>query len=186
MGSVTTITEDEHPRPDTTIESLAGLRPAFAKDGTVAAGNASGINDGAAAVVLMREDDAIAQGREPLARLLDWSRAALDPSMMGFAPTLAVERLLARTGMTMSDLDVIELNEAFAAQVVAVMRATGMSDEQVKPNGDRIAFGHPVGATGAILTVKLVHDLRDRNLTRGMVTLCIGGGQALAAIFERI
>lgn len=106
--------------------------------------------------------------------------------MMGFAPTLAVERLLARTGMTMNDLDVIELNEAFAAQVVAVMRATGMSDEQVKPSGGAIAFGHPVGATGAILTVKLVHDLRDRNLTRGMVTLCIGGGQALAAIFERI
>jgi acetyl-CoA C-acetyltransferase len=185
-GDVTTVVLDEHPRPDTDLDSLARLRPAFATDGTVTAGNASGINDGAAAVVLMREDDAIAQGREPLARLVDWSRAALDPSVMGFAPTIAVERLLERTGLAMSDLDVIELNEAFAAQVLAVMRATGMSEEQVNPNGGAIAFGHPVGATGAILTVRLVHDLRDRDLTRGMVTLCIGGGQALAAIFERI
>ncbi len=185
-GAITTIADDEHPRPETDLDSLANLRPAFAKDGTVTAGNASGINDGAAAVVLMREDDASAQGREPLARLVDWSRAALEPSLMGFAPTLAVERLLDRTHLAIEDLDVIELNEAFAAQVLAVMRATGMSDEQVNPNGGAIAFGHPVGATGAILTASSCTTSGLDDLQAGMVTMCIGGGQALAAIFERI
>jgi acetyl-CoA C-acetyltransferase len=184
-GAVTTVTDDEHPRPDTDLESLAKLRPAFAKDGTVTAGNSSGINDGGAAVVLMREDDAIARGLAPKMRLVAWAKGALDPQLMGFAPSIAVERVLSKAGMSINDIDVIELNEAFAAQVLAVMRATGMAEDKVNPNGGAIAFGHPVGATGAILTVKLAHDLHRRGLDTGMVTMCIGGGQALAAIFQR-
>jgi acetyl-CoA C-acetyltransferase len=181
----TTVTEDEHPRPDTSLESLASLRPAFVDGGTVTAGNSSGINDGGAAVILMREDDAVAQGLAPQMRLVAWAKGAMDPQLMGYAPTIAVKRVLGKTGMAIKDIDVIELNEAFAAQVLAVMRDTGMSEEQTNPNGGAIAFGHPVGATGAILTVKLAHDLIDRDLSTGMVTMCIGGGQALAAIFAR-
>lgn len=181
----TTVLEDEHPRPDTTLESLASLRPAFASEGTVTAGNSSGINDGGAAVILMREDEAVARGLTPQMRLVGWAKGAMDPQLMGYAPTIAVKRVLEKTGMTIEDIDIVELNEAFAAQVVAVMRDTGMSEEQTNPNGGAIAFGHPVGATGAILTVKLAHDLIDRDLNTGMVTMCIGGGQALAAIFAR-
>jgi acetyl-CoA C-acetyltransferase len=139
----------------------------------------------AAAVVLLREEDAVRDGREPLLRIKAWARGGIDPSHMGYAPALAVPRALAKAGMSMSDLDVVELNEAFASQVVAVMRDTGMTPEQTNPNGGAIAFGHPVGATGAILTTRLAYDLRDRDLQTGMVTLCIGGGQALAVIFER-
>ncbi|MDO8307258.1 MAG: thiolase family protein [Actinomycetota bacterium] len=182
---VTLVTEDEHPRPETTIDDLSRLRPAFADEGTVTAGNSSGINDGGAAVVLMREKDAQAQGLTPRMRLVSWAKGAMDPQLMGFAPAVAVERVLQASGMTIDDIDVIELNEAFAAQVVAVMRATGMSPDRTNPNGGAIALGHPVGATGAILTVKLAHDLADRDLQTGMVTMCIGGGQALAAVFER-
>lgn len=181
----TTVAEDEHPRPDTSLESLASLRPAFADGGTVTAGNSSGINDGGAAVILMREDDALSQGLAPQMRLVAWAKGAMDPQLMGYAPTIAVKRVLDKSGMSMKDIDVIELNEAFAAQVLAVMRDTGMSEEQTNPNGGAIAFGHPVGATGAILTVKLAHDLIDRDLSTGLVTMCIGGGQALAAIFAR-
>lgn len=181
----TTVAEDEHPRPDTSLESLASLRPAFVDGGTVTAGNSSGINDGGAAVILMREDDALSQGLAPQMRLVAWAKGAMDPQLMGYAPTIAVKRVLDKTGMSMKDIDVIELNEAFAAQVLAVMRDTGMSEEQTNPNGGAIAFGHPVGATGAILTVKLAHDLIDRDLSTGLVTMCIGGGQALAAIFAR-
>lgn len=184
-GSVTEVSADEHPRPDTTADALADLRPAFDKEGTVTAGNSSGINDGGAAVVLMRESEARALGRAPLARLVDWAGAAMDPQLMGVAPVIAVRQVLERTSMAMADIDIIELNEAFAAQVVAVMRATGMSPEQVNPLGGAIALGHPVGATGAILTVKLVHALHDLDAERGLVTMCIGGGQALAAVFER-
>jgi acetyl-CoA C-acetyltransferase len=151
----------------------------------VTAGNSSGINDGGAAVILMREDEAVARGLTPQMRLVGWAKGAMDPQLMGYAPTIAVKRVLEKTGMTIEDIDIVELNEAFAAQVVAVMRDTGMSEEQTNPNGGAIAFGHPVGATGAILTVKLAHDLIDRDLNTGMVTMCIGGGQALAAIFAR-
>lgn len=176
---------DEHPRPGTSLADLATLRPAFAGDGTVTAGNSSGINDGAAAVVLMRESEAQAQGLPVLGRLVGWESAALEPEIMGYAPTQAITRLLSRLGMTVDDLDVVELNEAFAAQVVAVVRDAGLDPERTNPHGGGIALGHPVGATGAILTVKLLHDLRRRGLERGMVTMCIGGGQALAAVFER-
>jgi acetyl-CoA C-acetyltransferase len=184
-GKTTTVDTDEHPRAGTTVETLASLVPSFAKDGTVTAGNSSGINDGAAAVVLMREDDAKRDGRLPMLRLRAWARGALEPGLMGFAPAIAIPRALAKAGMSITDLDVVELNEAFAAQVVAVMRATNMTEEQTNPNGGAIAFGHPVGATGAILTTRLAYYLRDQNLQAGMVTMCIGGGQALAAIFER-
>lgn len=176
---------DEHPRPGTSLADLAALRPAFAGDGTVTAGNSSGINDGAAAVVLMRESEAQAQGLPVLGRLVGWESAALEPEIMGYAPTQAITRLLSRLGMTVDDLDVVELNEAFAAQVVAVVRDAGLDPERTNPHGGGIALGHPVGATGAILTVKLLHDLQRRGLERGMVTMCIGGGQALAAVFER-
>lgn len=184
-GKTNSVTVDEHPRADTTLERLASLRPSFGSDGTVTAGNSSGINDGAAAVVLMRESDAISQGRAPLLRLRAWARAGLEPGLMGYAPAIAIPRALALAGMSVSDLDVVELNEAFAAQVVAVMRATNLTEKQTNPNGGAIAFGHPVGATGAILTTRLAYDLKDRDLQTGMVTMCIGGGQALAAIFER-
>jgi acetyl-CoA C-acetyltransferase len=181
----TVVDADEHPRPSTTAEDLAALRPAFASDGTVTAGNSSGINDGAAAVVLMRESDARARGLAVLGRLVGWQSAALEPEIMGYAPTTAIARLLDRLGLAASDLDVVELNEAFAAQVVAVIRDAGLDPERTNPNGGGIALGHPVGATGAILVVKLLHDLHRRDLERGMVTMCIGGGQALAAVFER-
>jgi acetyl-CoA C-acetyltransferase len=184
-GKTTTVTIDEHPRAGTTVETLALLVPSFAKDGTVTAGNSSGINDGAGAVVLMREEDAIREGRQPMLRLRAWGRGGLEPGLMGFAPSIAIPRALAKAGMSIEDLDVVELNEAFAAQVVAVMRTMKMTEEQTNPNGGAIAFGHPVGATGAILTTRLAYDLRDRDLQTGMVTMCIGGGQALAAIFER-
>ena len=184
-GATTVVETDEHPRPQTTVEALAALRPAFAANGTVTPGNSSGINDGAAAVVVMLEETAARLGRPARMRLRAWSSAALEPGLMGYAPTIAVGRALDRAGLSMSELDVIELNEAFAAQVVAVVRDTGMDPDKVNPNGGAIALGHPVGATGAILTVKLMHDLADRDLQFGMVTMCIGGGQALAAIFER-
>lgn len=185
-GSVTTVAADEHPRPDTTIEALSKLRPSFHSDGTVTAGNASGINDAGAATVVMRESDARARGLTPVARLVDWAAAGCDPSMMGYAPVYAIPKALQRAGMSIADIDVVELNEAFAAQVVAVVRDAGLDPERTNPNGGAIALGHPVGATGAILTSKLIHDLHQGDKQTGMVTMCIGGGQALAAIFERI
>lgn len=185
-GAVTVVDADEHPRPDTTMEALAKLRPSFDSSGTVTAGNASGINDAGAATVLMRESDARARGLTPMARLVDWAAAGCDPSLMGYAPVYAIPTVLERTGMSIQDIDVVELNEAFAAQVVAVVRDAKLDPERTNPNGGAIALGHPVGATGAILTTKLIHDLQRRNLQTGMVTMCIGGGQALAAIFERV
>jgi len=149
---------DEHPKA-TTPEALAALRPAFQKDGTVTAGNASGINDGAAALVLAREDAAEAAGLEPMARLIGYAHAGVAPRVMGIGPVPAVEALLARTGLGVGDFDVVESNEAFAAQAIAVNRALGLDPERVNPNGGAIALGHPVGATGAILTVKAIHDL---------------------------
>ena len=185
-GDVTVVDTDEHPRPDSTMEGLARLRPSFDKEGTVTPGNSSGINDAGAAVVLMREEDAKAQGLQPLGRLVGWGQGGLDPSIMGYAPVIAIKNVLDRLGMTIGDLDVVEFNEAFAAQVVAVVRDAGLDPERTNPNGGAIALGHPVGATGALLTVKMLYDMAHRDLERGMVTMCIGGGQALAAVFERI
>jgi acetyl-CoA C-acetyltransferase len=174
---------DEHPRPDATLEGLAALRPAFRPDGTVTAGNASGINDGAAAVVLMRESEAQRRGLRWRLRFLGAAVAGVEPEVMGFAPALAIPKLLDKLGLEASQLDVIELNEAFAAQAVAVIRALGLNEEKVNPLGGAIAFGHPVGATGAILVVRLMNELERLEKTLGMVTMCIGGGQGIAAVF---
>lgn len=179
------VERDEHPKPATTLETLAGLRPAFAAGGTVTAGNASGINDGAAATVLMRESTARERGLSGLATLEAVATAAIEPELMGYAPVLALQRLWQQTGLAPSDVDVIELNEAFASQAVAVIRDAGLDPETVNPYGGAIALGHPVGATGAILTVRAALDLDRRDLEYAVVTMCIGGGQALAALLRR-
>lgn len=177
---------DEHLRPDTTIAGLAKLRPAFAADGTVTAGNASGINDGAAAVVLTRLSVAKAHGLTPLAALESVATAAMDPNLMGYAPVPALAKLFSQTGLSPADIDTVELNEAFASQALAVIRDAGLDPEKVNPYGGAIALGHPVGATGAILTLRVALDLVRRDLETGIVTMCIGGGQALAGLFRRI
>jgi acetyl-CoA C-acetyltransferase len=177
---------DEHPRPDMTIETLASLRPAFQPDGTVTAGNASGINDGAAALVVARQSVVEEQGLNGLATLESVAVAAMDPELMGYTPVRALERLFEQTGTSPSDIDVVELNEAFAAQAVAVIRDAGLDPDRTNPYGGAIALGHPVGATGAILTLRLAKDLVRRDLELGIVTMCIGGGQALAALFRRL
>jgi acetyl-CoA C-acetyltransferase len=176
---------DEHPRPDTTVEVLSGLRAAFRTDGSVTAGNSSGINDGAAATVLMRESDVRERGLPALATIDAVATAGIEPEIMGYAPVIALERLWKQTGLTPADVDVIELNEAFAAQAVAVIRDAGLDPEKTNPYGGAIALGHPVGATGAILTVRAALDLRRRDLEYAVVTMCIGGGQALAALLRR-
>ena len=177
---------DEHPKPDTTVEALADLRPAFSKDGTVTAGNASGINDGAAALVLARESAAAERGLTGLVSLEAVTTAAMEPELMGYAPTLALKSLFEKTGTTPSDIGVIELNEAFASQAVAVIRDAELDHSRVNPYGGAIALGHPVGATGANLTLRVAKDMVRRDLELGIVTMCIGGGQALAALFRRI
>jgi acetyl-CoA C-acetyltransferase len=181
-----TVTTDEHPKPDTTLEKLAALRPAFSRDGTVTAGNASGINDGGAAVVLARESVAAQRGLSALVSLESVATAAMQPDLMGYAPTLALQKLFAQTGTTPSDIDIVELNEAFAAQAVAVIRDTKLDPERTNPYGGAIALGHPVGATGANLTVRVAKHLHRTDGELGIVTMCIGGGQALAALFRRI
>jgi acetyl-CoA C-acetyltransferase len=185
-GQTESVGVDEHPRPDTTFEGLSRLRPSFSAEGTVTAGNSSGINDAGAATVLMREVDARERGLIPLGRLVGWASNGCDPAMMGYAPVGAIRILLDRLSMSVKDLDVVELNEAFAAQVIAVVRDSGLDPDRTNPNGGAIALGHPVGATGTILTIKMLHDLQSRDLERGLVTMCIGGGQALAAVFERV
>jgi acetyl-CoA C-acetyltransferase len=181
-----TVTEDEHPKPSTTLETLAGLRPAFTKDGTVTAGNASGINDGAAAVVLATETAAAERGLTPLVSLEAVATGAMEPDLMGYAPVLALNALFEETGLAPGDIDTIELNEAFASQAVAVIRDAKLDPERVNPYGGAIALGHPVGATGAILSLRVAKDLVRRDLETGIVTMCIGGGQALAALFRRV
>jgi acetyl-CoA C-acetyltransferase len=176
---------DEHPRPGTTPESLAKLRPVFKKGGTVTAGNAAGINDGACAVVLMRESEANRRGIEPRLALRSWAVSGIEPEVMGYAPALAIPKAAEKAGISVDDLDVIELNEAFAAQAVAVARDVDLDPERLNPTGGAIALGHPVGATGAILTVKLMSTLERLDKKLGMVTMCIGGGQGMAAVFER-
>lgn len=181
-----TATEDEHPKPETTVETLAKLRPAFTKDGSVTAGNASGINDGGAAVVLARESVAAERGLTPLVSLEYVATAAMEPELMGYAPVLALKKLFAETGLSPADVGTIELNEAFASQAVAVIRDAELDPAKVNPYGGAIALGHPVGATGAILSVRAAKDMVRRDLEFGIVTMCIGGGQALAALFKRI
>jgi len=176
---------DEHPKA-TSAEALAGLRPAFRKDGTVTAGNASGINDGAAALVLAREEAAEAADLTPLARILGYAHAGVAPELMGIGPIPAVEALCAKTRLSLEDFDVIESNEAFAAQALAVSRGLGLDPAKVNPNGGAIALGHPVGATGAILTVKALYELERIGGTRALVTMCIGGGQGIALALERL
>ncbi len=176
---------DEHPRPNTTEASLARLRPVFVKDGTVTAGNSSGINDGAASMILMSEKTARARGLQPRLRLVAWAVCGIDPEVMGYAPALAIPKALDKAGLTLADIDLVELNEAFAAQAVAVIRDAGLDPDRTNVSGGAIALGHPVGATGTILAIKLLHALERTGGRRGIVTMCIGGGQGIAAIFER-
>ena len=176
---------DETVRPGSSVEKLAKLRPVFQKNGTVTAGNASSINDGAAAVVLMERELAERRGLKPLARLVAYSFAGVDPRYMGIGPIPAVRRLLDKTGLDVDDFDVFEVNEAFAAQALAVCRDLGLPPERTNPNGSGISLGHPVGATGTVLTVKALYELQRTGGTRALVTMCIGGGQGIAAVFER-
>jgi acetyl-CoA C-acetyltransferase len=177
---------DEHVRPEATLEDMARLRPVFAKEnGTVTAGNASGINDAAAAVVLLERSVAEQRGVRPMARLVAYGHAGVDPKLMGIGPVPASKIALARAGLTLDQIDVIESNEAFAAQACAVMRELGADPAKVNPNGSGISLGHPIGATGAILTVKAVYELERIGGRYALVTMCIGGGQGIAAIFER-
>jgi acetyl-CoA C-acetyltransferase len=177
---------DEQPRADSTIEALAKMKPVFDKNGTVTAGNASGINDAAAAVVLMAGDVARERGLKPLGRLVDYTLAGVEPKYMGIGPVPAVKKLLARRGLRIDDIDVFEVNEAFAAQALAVIRDLGLPADRTNPNGSGISLGHPVGATGAILTVKALYELHRIGGHYALVTMCIGGGQGIAAVFERV
>ena len=176
---------DEHPKA-TTPEALAGLRPAFQKDGSVTAGNASGINDGAAALVLARAEAAEAAGLKARARVIGYAHAGVRPEVMGIGPVPAVQTLLAKTGLEITDFDVIESNEAFAAQALAVNKGLGLEPARVNPNGGAIALGHPVGATGAIITVKALYELDRIQGKRALITMCIGGGQGIALAIERV
>ncbi|MCL2608690.1 MAG: acetyl-CoA C-acetyltransferase [Treponema sp.] len=184
-GDPLVISADEYPRSGLTIEGLAKLRPAFDKEGTVTAGNASGINDGAAALVLMNRNKALELGLAPLAVFAASASAGVDPSVMGTGPIPATQKLLAKTGLGVSDIDLFEANEAFAAQALCVTDSLGLKPETVNVNGGAIALGHPIGASGARILVTLVHELKRRSARRGIATLCIGGGQGIAALIER-
>ncbi len=178
--------KDEHPRRDVSMETMAKLRAVFVKEnGTVTAGNASGINDGAAAVVLMSGEALKSSGTKPLARLVAYAHAGVDPEIMGIGPVPASQAVLKRAGLKLEQMDVIEANEAFAAQACAVSKALGLDPQKVNPNGSGISLGHPIGATGAIVTVKAIHELHRTGGRYALVTMCIGGGQGIAAIFER-
>lgn len=177
---------DEFPKRDAALEKLAGLKPAFKKDGTVTAGNASGINDGSAALVLMTADKAKALGIKPLARILGYGSGGVDPSIMGMGPVPATRKALAKAGLKIEDLDLIEANEAFAAQFLAVGKELGWPAEKVNIHGGAIALGHPIGASGARILVTLLHALEEQNKKIGLATLCIGGGQGCATIVERL
>ncbi|MCW5619623.1 MAG: acetyl-CoA C-acyltransferase family protein, partial [Burkholderiales bacterium] len=177
---------DEHPRADASMEGMAKLRTVFQKEGSVTAGNASSINDGAAAVVLMARKAADAKGLKPMARLVGYAHAGVDPKYMGIGPIPAVKKVLERTGLKVEDLDVIESNEAFAAQACAVAKDLSFDMRKVNPNGGAIALGHPIGATGSILTIKAIYELHRSGGRYALVTMCIGGGQGIAAVFERL
>jgi acetyl-CoA C-acetyltransferase len=182
----TTFASDEHIRPGVTVEDLAKLRPAFDKSGTVTAGNASGVNDAAAAVVLASAAYAQQHGLHPMGRLVAYSHAGVEPRVMGIGPVPAVHKVLDRAGLKLDEIDVFEVNEAFAAQALAVIRELGLPADRTNPNGSGISLGHPLAATGAILTVKALHELQRTGGQYALVTMCIGGGQGIAAIFERI
>jgi acetyl-CoA C-acetyltransferase len=185
-GTVTFDT-DEHVRADSSLEGMAKLKAVFIKEnGTVTAGNASGINDAAAAVVLMEKSAAAAKGLKPMARFVAYGHAGIDPKIMGLGPVSAVQRALAKAGLKLADMDVIESNEAFAAQALGVAKELGMEAKKVNPNGGAVALGHPIGATGAILTVKAMYELQRTGGRYGLITMCIGGGQGIAAIIERM
>ena len=187
-GAVTRVDTDEHPRPETTAEILAALKPAFRSGGTVTAGNASGVNDGAAALLLASERGATRAGLTPRARVLGVATAGVAPRLMGIGPVPAVQRLLAQTQLTIADFDVIELNEAFAAQALAVLRSLGLPDDadHVNPNGGAIAFGHPLGMSGIRLVLTALHELERRGGRRALCTMCIGVGQGIAVAIERV
>lgn len=182
----TVFEQDEHVRFDCTAESMASLRPAFKKEGTVTAGNASGINDGAGAVVLMERAAAEAKGLKPMAVMKGYALAGVDPAIMGIGPAPAVRKLLEKTKVSIDDIDLWEANEAFAAQALSVVKELGLDPEKVNPNGSGIGLGHPIGATGAIITVKALYELERIQGRYAVVTMCIGGGQGIAALFERV
>ena len=175
---------DEYIRDNTTLEKLEKLRPAFKKDGTVTAGNASGINDCGAAVVLMKAEEAEKRGQKPIVRIVEAAAAGVDPAYMGIGPVSAVRKLLKKTGLTLADIGLFELNEAFASQTLACIRELGLDINKVNVNGSGISMGHPIGATGCIITIKLMNEMVRRNERYGIATLCIGGGQGLAVLFE--
>ena len=177
---------DEHPRENTRIESLAKLKPVFHKQGSVTAGNASGINDSAAALVLMESHAAEKRNLKPMARLVAYGHAGVDPQFMGIGPVPAVQNALRRANLKIADLDVIESNEAFAVQACAVAKELHFDPEKTNPNGGAVALGHPIGATGSILTIKAIYELHRKSGRYALVTMCIGGGQGIAAIFERL
>jgi acetyl-CoA C-acetyltransferase len=183
---VTVFDTDEHPRGDTNIEALSAMRAAFKKDGTITAGNASGINDAAAAVVLATATEVEKRGLKPMARLVAWGHAGVEPEYMGEGPIKAVPIALQRAGLTLDQMDVIESNEAFAAQAVAVAKALGFDEEKVNPNGSGVSLGHPVGATGTILMVKAMYELKRTGGRYALMTMCIGGGQGIAVIIENV
>ncbi len=177
--------KDEHPRADTTLEKLATLSPAFKQGGTVTAGNSSGVNDGASALLIMSEKEAKIRGLEPLAYISDWAIAGVDPNLMGIGPVPAVQKLLRNSGGNLDQFDLIEINEAFAAQVLACDRELSFNMEKVNVNGGAIAHGHPIAATGGMLVTKLIYEMKRRNVKKGLVTACIGGGQGIALSLER-
>lgn len=183
---VTVFDQDEHARADASVEGMSGLRPAFKKEGSVTAGNASGLNDGAAAIILASEIWAKENGKAPLAKVIAYARAGVDPSIMGTGPIPAVRQALDKAELSIEDIDVIESNEAFAAQACAVAKELGFPAEKTNPNGGAVGLGHPIGATGAILMTKLVYELKRINGRYGLVTLCIGGGQGIAAVIESV
>ena len=179
------VSEDEHPRPDTTAEALAKLPPVFDPQGTVHAGNSSGITDGGAALILATEEEAKQSGVEPLGRIAAWTSAGVDPARMGIGPVPAIRELLAKSGRKLADVDLIELNEAFAAQVIACVRDLSLDPEKLNVNGGAIALGHPIGATGARIATTLLHEMKRRNARTGIASLCVSGGMGMAVLFER-
>jgi acetyl-CoA C-acetyltransferase len=186
-GQTVVVDRDEHPRPDTTLEGLGMLRPVFDPDtGTITAGNSSGITDGAAALVLMTESRAGAEGREPLARIVAYASAGVDPAYMGIGVVPATRKVLDKTGLSLQDFDMIELNEAFAAQVLACDRELKLDHDKVNPNGGAIALGHPIGMTGARIVLTCAYEMREKGYSLGLATLCISGGMGMAMVLERV
>lgn len=184
-GEETLVTTDEFPRRDVTLEGLAKLKPGFRPDGTVTPGNASGLNDGASAAILMSEAKAQELGMEPLGRIVSWAWAGVEPDLMGYGPVPAVKKALAKAGLSLADIELIEVNEAFAAQYLAVEKLLELPREITNVNGSGISLGHPVGSTGCRIVITLLHEMRRRQLKRGLATLCIGGGMGMAMVVER-